>query len=248
MKLKNLLHRIPRPVRACICTVLAVVLLLSYYVILDCPVLTMKQHFRRAEKVHLVGPSKIVDVLDEREYGEFVRMYVGESEHGVSFFGKYYNEHPYDDPFAEKLYYFYYTEKTGDITLCVAPNVWGSTWGFVPFERTVPAYLFTEHADAARAELLITVKGILPRENKQFTEHLAAQADRTEEGFFRFHLSAEEADELDALYYLSCCTSGSASSGVAINSRLNGISAVIRLYDVNDHLIAEQQTTIFERE
>ena len=131
---------------------------------------------------------------------------------------------------------------------CVAPNVWGGTWGFVLFERTVPAYLFTEHADAARAELLIKVKDSRIRSNAQFTEHLAAQANRTEEGFFRFHLIAKHADEPDALYYLSCCTSGSASSGVAINSRLNGISAVIRLYDVNDRLIAEQQTSIFERE
>ena len=55
MKLKNLFSRIPRPLRACICTVLAIVLLLSYYVMLGCPVFTMKQHFRRAEKEGFSG-------------------------------------------------------------------------------------------------------------------------------------------------------------------------------------------------
>lgn len=246
MKLKKPLSRIPRPVWACLCVILSIVLLLSYYVMLGCPMLTMKQHFRRAEKVHMVGPSKIVDVLDEQEYNEFVRMYVGESEHGVSFFGKYYNSHPYDNPFDEVLYYFYHTEKTGDMTLCVAPNVWGSTWGFYGFEQELPVYLFAENSNAARAELKITVKGSSSRNaGEQFNAHFPANADRTEDGFFRFYLKADQADYLEALYMLSSAISGTASHGIWGKDYLTEISANIRLYDTDGKLISEESKTLF---
>lgn len=248
MKFSHLFPRIPRPVRACLCTVLAIALLLSYYVMLGCPLLTMKQHFRRAEKAHLVGPSKIVDVLDESEYGEFMKLYVAESDHGITFFGQYADQHPYDYT-DEKLYYFHYQEKGDDMTLCVAPDVWGTFWGSNDWARTLPVYLFTENDQAVRASVVFTISGDLgthgfPKE----IVHIADTTDRTEDDFFRFGLYADQAAELDALDYLASATSGSASSGVTINSKLNKISVVIRLYDVNDHLIAEQQTTIYERE
>lgn len=246
MKLKNLLPRIPRPVRACFCVILSIVLLLSYYVMLGCPVLTMKQHFRRAERAHMVGPSKIVDVLDESEYAEFVRMYVGESAHGVSFFGKYYNHHPYDDPFDEAQYYFYHTEKTGDMTLCVAPNVWGHNWAFFGFEQGLPVYLFAENPNAAQAELEMTVKGSSARNaGEQFDARFSANAERTEESFFRFYLKADQAASLEALYTLSSAISGTAIHGIWGKEDLTEISAIIRLYNADGQLITEESKTLF---
>lgn len=246
MKLKNLIHRIPRPVRACICVFLAVVLAVSYYVMLDCPVLTMKQQFRRAEKVHLVGPSKIVDMLEEEEYGEFVRMYVGESENGISFFGLYHNNHPYNNPFDEKEYYFHYTEKASDMTLCAAPNVWGPSWEFFGFEQALPVYLFTENSEAVRAELEMTVKGSSQKKaGEQLTAHFPASTELTGEGFFRFYLKADKEQSLEALYFLSSAISGNAMHGICCKENVTEISAVIRLYNADGKLIAVENRTLY---
>ena len=111
---------IPRPVRAILCAVCAIALAIAYYIALGCPTLTDEQEFRRAEKIHLVGPSKIVDTLTS-EYSEFDKMIVGETEYGICFFGKYtYTTGVYNKD--ETDYRLFYAEKTGDLTLVPAPN------------------------------------------------------------------------------------------------------------------------------
>ena len=52
---------LPRPLRACLWALLAVLVGIIYYIALGCPTLSIRQDFRRAEKVNLAGPSKIVD-------------------------------------------------------------------------------------------------------------------------------------------------------------------------------------------
>jgi hypothetical protein len=247
LKVNNLLSRIPRPVRACVCLVLAVTLLLSYYVMLGCPVLGMRQHFRRAERVHMVGRSKIVDVLSEAEYGEFMKLYVAESEHGISFFGQYASSHPYDYT-DEKEYYYQYLEKGEDITLTAAPNVWGTFWGSNDWAQTLPVYLFTENNQAVRASVVFTIRGELgSRGFPKDIVHIADTTDRTETGYFRFTLYADKAAELDALEHLSCTTGGSSTFGISTSSQLNEITVIIRLYDAAGEMISEENRTIFER-
>lgn len=246
MKLRNPLHRIPRPVRACICTILAIFLVLSYYVMLGCPVLTMRQHFRRAEKAHLVGPSKIVDVIPYEQYSEYDRLYVGETANCVTFFGRYYSNSPYDNPFEEKFYHFSYIEKTEDMTLCVAPNVWGPFWDFGGFLQQLPVYLFTEDQTADRAELSITVKfSGDSSSSSHFTVPFFASAERSKEGFYRFGLNSDKEAGWTALYYLSSALGGDISFGYYINENLNEISAVIRLYDADGQLLTENHQTLY---
>lgn len=244
-KLKQWIERIPRPVRAIFYTVLALVLAISYYIALGCPTLGMRHEFRRAERAHMVGPSKIVDTLSDNDYYEYDKLLVGETDHGICFFGRHYSSHPYDDPLAEKLYDFSYVRKTGDITLCAPPNVWGTMWGAFEFKRSLPIYVFTDHSQAVRAEVEVTVAGFTDTNGVgKFTESFQAEAEQAEKGFFRFTFEADRKNSLCALYYLSIVGSGDRSD-METNGRLEKITAVVRLYDASGQLIAEETLNIW---
>ena len=245
MKLKNWILRIPKPVKVCVCAVCVILLAAVYYIVLGCPA-TFRQEFRRAEKAHLVGPSKIVDSL-KGEYTEFDKMIVGETEEGICFFGKY----SYNDGNARKektAYYFTYLEKTGDLTLAAAPNVSGVHWSFFGFARTLPVYLFTEDTTAARAEINIHVTGKYRSESngkaitKAFNETFQAEASRTEEGFFRFWLEGSDKGSLSALYYLSNTTGN--AWGFDYSDLPSGATATVRLYDAEGNQIREETITL----
>lgn len=245
-KLKAMLERIPRPVRAIFYTLLALTLAISYYIALGCPALGMRHEFRRAEKAHMVGPSKIVDTLSNDDYYEYDKLLVGETDHGICFFGRYYNSRPYDNPLAENLYHFSYVRKTGDVTLCAPPNAWGTMWGSFEFKQELPVYVFTEHSQAVRAEVEVTVVGSTGKNGVgKFTVPFQAEAERAKEGFFRFTFEADQKSSLKALYYLSIIGSGDRSD-MHTNDRLEAITAVVRLYDADGTMILEKSVTIFE--
>lgn len=237
MKLKDLINRIPRPLKACVCTVLVIVLAVVYYIALGCPTLTFQQEFRRAEKVHLVGPSKIVDKLHNGIYRDFDKMIVGETEYGISFFGRYYNHYPYNDPFAEKQYLFTYLEKTGDITFAAAPNVWGWAWDYAGM--SLPVYIFTDHTDAVRAEIEISVSGVSSSCTVR-NETFQCEANQTDPGVFRFILTSGSESESDALSLLSSVSTNNMRGGV----KEAVIPILVRLYDANDKLITEKELTL----
>lgn len=249
MKLKNLMNRIPRPVKAIFCAVCVVLLAICYYIALGCPTFTFTQEFRRAEKVHLVGPSQIVDTMDS-EYSEFDKMIVGETEHGISFFGRYYDHYPYNALFDEKLYLLTYVKKTGDMTISAAPNIWGRRWSFTGFERSLPVYLFVDGKDAVRAEVGITVAGgggdSVYEDGKtvesRFERTFQAEATRSDTSFFLFWFTADDQAGLSALSSLSNATSGNPYS--ATNAEECTISATVRLYDESENLILERELSI----
>ena len=246
-KLNAWLERIPRPVRAIFYTVLALTLAISYYIALGCPTLGMRHEFRRAEKAHMVGPSKIVDTLSNNDYHEYDKLLVGETEHGVSFFGRY--EVVVGTKNGRNLtkdqYHLAYCEKTDDITLCAPPNVYGSMWDAFELKRSLPVYVFTEHSQAARAEVEVTVVGSTGKNGfGKFTVPFQAEAERAKEGFFRFTFEAEQKNSLKALYYLSIVGSGDRSD-MQTNDRLETITAVVRLYDASGQLIAEETLNIW---
>lgn len=245
IKIKN---PIPRPLRACVYAFLAIVLAIAYYIALGCPTMSMKQEFRRAERAHLVGPSKIVDTMNG-EYREFDRMFVGETEHGISFFGRYYNNYPYGDLLAEKQYYFTYVEKTGDLTIAAAPNVWGVFWSTNGYNVSVPVYLFDEYHQAVRAELSVRVIGAHSYYSdgekivEGFDRTFHAKATRNEDGFFRFYFEAKDEEGLNALHFFSNLT-GSTTYGITEEMARAALPATVRLYDAEDNLILEKTLTI----
>ena len=241
MKHKQWIKRIPKPVKAGFCVVGIILLTGILYITTGCPTLTMKQEFRRAEKVHLVGPSTIVHNM-KSQYQEFDKMIVGETEHGVCFFGRYYNSYPYGDPFAEPQYLFTYREKSGDLSIHAAPNIWGRFWRY---ERdTLPVYLFDEYPQASRAELELAVAYVTsPAEMSssnavEFQEHFHQTANRIGDGFFLFWLNSKSTSGHTAMRLLSEITSGtlimSASDAKTV------ITATVQLYDPQGELIVEE--------
>lgn len=246
MKLKNILNRIPRPVKTCVCGLLVILLATTYYIALGCPTLTLKQEFRRAERAHMVGPSKIVDTLHEGQYDEFSKLFVGETEYGICFFGRYYSQHPYNNPFAEKLHMLSYVEKTGDITVAPAPNIYGGFWNLKG--ATLPVYVFTSKENAARAEIEITVQGEMSNPDPNYSynvfynETIKAESTRKISGAFRFMLKGSTNTESHALAQFSTIYSNSLS--VPLVETNFPIPVIVRLYDSNNKLIAEEQFTM----
>ena len=241
MKLRSLFRPIPKPVRACLWAAAALTLAVAYYIALGCPTFTMRQEFRRAEKVHMVGPSKIVDNV--LEYYDFQQMLVGETEYGICFFGKYGTSIHGGKHTGEKHYSFSYQEKTGDITLAVAPNVFGGVWN--QSGTNLPVYIFTEHKDAARAEIEIHIAGQRTRKVNgkdiidPYQEVFQETATRSKKGYFRFFLDCADEDGGYALDLLSDLVSG--NGPIFVDDRTATIQATVRLYDANDQLILTKE-------
>lgn len=244
--------RISRPKRVGILIVALMVLLGVLYGSLGSPLLTLEQHFRRAEKANLVGPSTIVDTLrsSDSDYREFETLLVGETDHGILFFG------PYEVQIAgrnmndtETRYHFRYIEKTGDMTLVAAPNTGGPHWRILPNQVHCPVYLFTDHKNAVRAEVSIHVQRFNNTDDNtnKLPSHIEifdVAAERSENGFFRFWLHAETETALNALYALS--TYGGGNSLHFTVTEKHCILALVKLYDQNGSMVAEKQLLLYD--
>lgn len=242
MKKKNAFSWIPRPAKACICTLLVIVLAAAYYIALGCPTFTIEQEFRRAEKAHMVGPSKIVDHT-KGDYSEFDDMLVGETEYGICFFCK--RTVTNVNKNREEFHYFLsYVEKTGNMTMVAAPNNHGSSWNFFGHKQSLPVYLFVNDEKAVRAEAEIHVMKA-PNTTGYTEATFLAEADRTESGIFRLTIQGETNHELSAMYYFSTVTGGNNDHHPA-EDIFNDITATVRLYDAQDNLIEETTLTIYE--
>ena len=248
MKLKNLIKRIPRPLQATICIVLSVVLAVSYYISIGCPTLTLEQEFRRAEKIHMVGPSTVVDTVSKSEYREFETMIVGETDHGICFFGKRENVTVGEDEPWE--YHFLYTEKTGDITLAVPPGSYYSFWE--NFDTSLPIYVFSEDSSAVRAEIRINVTGRSSwtengeEKELQIDKSFTETVDRTDPRFFRFTITSTDEHGHHAL--LAFAKVASSALFLTDNQKNAVITVTIRLFDASNDVITWKSLTMGPQE
>lgn len=241
MKCKKLFPRIPRSVRAIINLVLAIVFAAVFYLAIGCPTLSFTQEFRRAERAHMVGRSKIVDHI--RNHQDYDKMLIAETEHGVCFFGRFEVITGHNQ--KEHRYSFTYYEKTGDVTVAVAPTISGSVWNFPGFH--LPIYVFDDHPEAVRAEIKTTVSGNYSYSSDgknftvPFTEPFTAEANRSGDGYFRFTLKSDDEMSARALGLLSDIASG----GIVSSSQQDTvIPFTVRLYDGQDQLILEKNLEI----
>lgn len=225
--LKNILKKIPRPVKVLFWAILALSVAGVYYIVLGCPTLSFEQAFRRAEKAYLLGPSTIVDKL--AEYEEFDCTIVGESAYGITFFGSYRDQAGYDT--------LSYQEKTGEVTVAVPPNTFGFSW----VHMDLPVYVFTEHSHAVRAEMDVQVTGVRTwlenntKKSRTIQETFTAEATRCEEGYFRFWLKSDDDASGNALWFFSSlCNIGPALSD---DIKQSSVSVTVRLYDADGQLI-----------
>ena len=246
-RLKRLCPRIPRPAKAIFCTFCAIALAILYYIALSSPPLSFEQEFRRADKANLVGPSRIVDGMEEN-CSDFEQMIVGETEHGVCFFGRreitVHRGSNYER--EEMMYTFSYREKTGDITVLAAPSRSISILGFPPIY--LPVYVFDCYPEAVRAELELTITGTDTHISNgetittNFSEHFRVEAERTGDDFFRFLLDAQDTPRIYALRLLS-----DLSGNEMFNTNKNidvVVPGVVRLYDQSGNLILEKEFAI----
>ncbi len=244
MKALHRIWRIPKPVRACFWVVVTLIVAITYYIVLGCPTLTMRQEFRRAEKLHMVGPSKIVDTITE--YYDFKKMMVGETEHGIIFLGKSGSTIQGGKHSGQMHYVFNYQEKTDDVTVAVAPSIFGSHYSLPGIN--LPIYVFTEYPEAERAEIHILVTGEKTanvngvQEIEAFSHEFQGDARRDSNGFFRFFLDIQDENSGRALYALSVLVSGYDFMHTVYDTV--SIPVTVRLYDANDQLILTKEMNL----
>lgn len=229
-----------RPIRAIINCLLTVALAVVFYISIGCPTFSFTQEFRRAEKVHMVGESVIVDTVTN--HPDYSRMIVGETEHGICFFGMDMVQIASRFGNPSKAYYtLTYCEKTADVTVAIAPNDGAAMWDMM--RCSFPVYIFDEHPEAVRAEIRTTVTGkeTYYSEGKKvtvsFKETFTAEAERSGEGYFRFTLTNNDENGGRALGLLSMVGSG---AGLSSENKSTVIPFTVRLYDENGALVVEK--------
>ncbi len=241
MKKRKIFPGVPRSISSVLNIVLAIILILAFYISIGCPTFSLTQEFRRAEKAHMIGPCEIVDI--NTDHYEYEKLIVGESEYGVCFFGKFELTVGYKNGKnrLEDRYTLTYFEKTGDITLAVAPNVRAGLWSFANID--LPVYVFHSHPDAVWAEIEVKVVGNQEiHSNSQIVtveyNHLfAAKSIQNEGGHFRFTLTSTSEQSAKALGIISTIASRELP---ASNYQDIVIPAIVRLYDADNQLIAEK--------
>jgi hypothetical protein len=133
-----------------------------------------------------------------------------------------------------------YLPKTGSITVAPAPNVFGIAWHFGGV--SLPVYVFTDHTNAARAEILFSVSGEYTDFEKgpvSYNRTFSAETVRMSAGSpFRFVFHSIDGKQSQALGQFSTVLTDQTNS-VRSDVELP-IYVTIRLFDANDQLIAEE--------
>jgi hypothetical protein len=167
---------------------------------------------------------------------------VGETEHGICFFGKYYTNTSERGLFAESKYLFNYIPKTGEITVAPAPNVYGTFWD-MHGAATLPVYVFTENKDAVRAEIRFTISSEHHNPDPdysytiRYSVAMEAETFGSTNGIFRFLIKSDNNSQSDALSKLSSAIYNNSKSMPYTDI---AIPVTVRLYDANDVLIVEE--------
>ena len=204
----------------CLCLVLI-------YIFLGSPALTPRMAYRRAEKANLVGPGKILGVVDPegQPYGSLV---LAREEDAVMLYA-------WDrwDPARRE---FVYLESRGPMALAAAPG--DKVLWLQPY-TTIPVYLFDQSPEAVRAELELTLSGEYRGERHTVTYSLESR--REGEGYFGFTIRSTTC--LGAEGYLLSMLRHVTGNSMADTSR-TGIQAAVRLYGAEDRLLETQELVL----
>ena len=168
------LNRRQRVARNLLCTML---LLFFCWLVLDCPALTLKWAFRRAEKVSLVGPSEIIDVIEGDWRSEENLLVVGESRYGYSV----YNANLLKPWIGYANTSVAYREKEGEVELFSPMDSIRYSTGDVPW------FLFTE-LPAARAQIEFSFETGRVDYYVYAPVHYCAEGEKRGDGYFLFIL------------------------------------------------------------
>lgn len=231
---------IPRRRRAVLNLLAVPVLCFLIYCFLGCPPISAEQEFRRMEKTNLVGPSVILETVEQTYNAACETLIIAQTGEGICFY-RHCESHPS---------LFDYREKTGDITVLASPGC-GMNSDFDNDFPYIPVYIFDDYPQAVRAELELDISNPAYPTNHLYGQdpnpvvldkHYSLEARREGDGFFRFDIVIPKEDpeaqlHRYALDYLVFVCHGSAAADASI-------PATVRLYDEIGQLVAERSLTI----
>ena len=253
--MKRLCLNIPRKIRVFVNIIAIILLICAAYILLGCPALTPTQAFRRVEKSNLTGPAEIIEIIDPPN-GLDDHVLVADDGDGVVLF--HYND--FDFRWEN---YFLYREKSEGITVLPVPN--HTHFGSELYVMDLPIVVFHKYPGAIWAELELVIDegmGVPERRWKEdgeehieyFEKTYRMEAANYIDGYFRFNLHAESEDwyvdengqhrgtplgnegwALQTLCRMMC----------EFRSYLQEYAtATVRLYDIDNRLIAEETVII----
>ena len=248
IRLKFYWLNIPRPIRALINIIAVAVVAVTFYVCIGAPTFTTEQAFRREERANLLGPSTILfnEKVENYTFGEVI---LAETENSVITWVD-------DDWFG-----FNYHEKTGDITVVTAPAYWfnfGQHW----FEVNLPVFVVDDHPEAVQAVLELDIQGVFvhnhngQRLEEPLNHQFSLNANREKDGFFQFQMLLPYLDQFDENgaiekihgpdgYALDALADTFTNAMNVMNPQSNvSITAVVRLYDAQENLVAEKELVL----
>lgn len=233
-------RKLTRPWKIAIYTFITVACFCLGWVMTDLPIMFPRLHMLSAEHQSLIGPSTLVDRLDEEEYSEFRQTLVGETEHGISFFCL--ERYP-----LTRQTRLYYREKTGDITVVPVPadyGDWSRSYEHTSQPKQLPIYVFHEFPTAVHAEMDIAVANNPDNRHTDyygdgFSFEFTLSADYEQDGFFLFSLPLPEycEENRDALYAIQMISRICHWYGWAYAEETARIT--VRLYDSSGQLLTE---------
>ena len=249
-KLKRFWLNIPRKCRVFINLSATLLLVFAFYILAGSPAMNPVEHFRRLEKAYLVGPSKILEIVD-LPANEYDHMIVADDGDAVILFG--YNDVNYRWDWNT----FVYREKRNGITALPIP---AHHYGIEEQVIELPIFLFHNYPNAVRAELEFTLGEsleipetvMLPDGSvtqRYFEKSYTLESQREIDGYFRFHLHAEIEGKYvgpqDLEVWKATSGEGTALRMFARMAFENGmylheyVPMTVRLYDRNNGLIVE---------
>ena len=171
--LKTQYARLPRPIRTAIHLGSLPLLALILYIVIQSPVVSATMALRMAEKANMVGPGRILGIVDHYAYPN-TQIIVAEDTGGY-IFCRYYTDSPYNYPQLS------YQEKQGDLTLLACPFYLNDSENY-----RLPVLLMCDDpkAEFAVVDISITV----PWDGDEITYEYSLRADRMTEGYFQFHI------------------------------------------------------------
>ena len=245
IKLKFYWLNIPRPIRVLINIIAVLIISVTFYVCIGAPTINAEHAFRREARANLLDSSIILfnEKVENYPYDEVI---LAETENCVITWVD-------DDWFG-----FNYHEKTGDITVVTAPAYWfdfGQHW----FEVNLPVFVVDDYPEAVQAVLELDIQGVYvhnlndQRLEEPLDHQFALSSHREGDGFFWFRMNLpylQQFDEDGAIerthgvdgYALDALADTFTNAMTVMNPQSNtSITAVVRLYDEQENLVAEKE-------
>lgn len=241
--MRKLFRSIPRPVKTLFYMIGISLATFLLYIFIGAPPLSEEHAYRRAERANLVGPAKILDIIDlapvvDEHYsrmiiandGDAVILYMWDAQHNLS----------------EKLVY---RQKQGAVTVFAAP--YELFLYSTDHEFKIPIILFDDFPQAVRAEMEFTLWTIQDSEaipQVCLPKDYFGEAYRKNDGYFCFYIYSPDFswiqwtnDSEEPTLSTFCKLTGKTFSRMDTDTTL---PVTVRLFDADNQLMHEETVII----